>query len=207
MDKAVEALIAEYDIRHAKELALIKTFDAEQMGQRRDEFLLPVGRHVAQLLNSIIRDTGAQVILEIGASYGYSTIWMAEAARETGGKVISLELSQNKIDFASDKLASVGLLEFVEYRQGDALKSLKDMTESPDLVLLDLWKDLYIRCFDLFYPKLADGAIVVADNMILPEWSLEKTQRYQQRVRSMHDMDSVLLPIGSGIEISRKTSN
>ena len=39
-----------------------------------------------------------------------------------------------------------------------------------DFVLLDLWKDLYIPCFDLFDPKLGSGAMIVADNMLFPDY-------------------------------------
>jgi predicted O-methyltransferase YrrM len=72
-------------------------------------------------------------------------------------------------------------------------------------VLLDLWKDLYIPCFDLFYPKLGSGALVVADNMIFPEFSRKEAADYRRHVRAKADLESVLLPVGSGIEVSRCT--
>ena len=50
-------------------------------------------------------------------------------------------------------------------------KSIATLSGPIDFVLLDLWKDFYIPCFDLFYPKLGGGAMVVADNMIFPEFS------------------------------------
>jgi len=72
-------------------------------------------------------------------------------------------------------------------------------------VLLDLWKDLYVPCFDLFYPKLGSGAMVVADNMIFPEFSRRDAEDYRRHVRAKADLQSVLLPVGSGIEVSRCT--
>ena len=54
---------------------------------------------------------------------------------------------------------------------------------------------------DAFYPKLNPGAIIVADNMLFPGGEL--MQRYADAVRAKPGMSSVLLPVGSGIEVSR----
>ena len=70
-------------------------------------------------------------------------------------------------------------------------------------MLLDLWKDLYIPSFDLIHPKLADGALVVADNMLHPERARPDANRYRARVREAGGMTTVLLPVGHGIELSR----
>ena len=62
------------------------------MMQHIDEFLLPVGPATGQLMNILIKEAKAKTILEIGTSHGYSTVWLAEAARATGGKVITLDV-------------------------------------------------------------------------------------------------------------------
>ena len=71
-------------------------------------------------------------------------------------------------------------------------------------MLLDVWKDLYLPCFELVHPKLAPGAIIAADNMLLPEIVRPQAEAYRARVRQAGDMDSVLVEVGNGIEISRK---
>ncbi len=72
-------------------------------------------------------------------------------------------------------------------------------------MLVDLWKDLYIPCFDLFHPNLGSGAMVVADNMIFSEFSRRDAEHYRRHVPAKSDLQSVLLPVGSGIEVSRCT--
>lgn len=206
-DKAVEKVIAEYDQRHDEELKIIAELSEEELDQRKNNFLIPVGRHVAQFLNNLVKDAGAITVLEIGTSYGFSTVWLAEAARSVDGKLISLELDPNKVDYARKMIKKADLENFVDFRVGDALESIKAMTETIDLVLLDLWKDLYIPCLELFHPKLSSQAIIVADNMLYPQLSREHTLAYQQRVRSMQNIESVLLPLGSGIEVSRINTN
>ncbi len=91
----------------------------------------------------------------------------------------------------------------MDFRVGDARELIAALEGPFDFVLLDLWKDLYVACFDLFYPKLAPGATVVADNMIYPEMSQKAAGLYRRRVRSAAGMSTVLLPVGSGIEVSR----
>ena len=72
-----------------------------------------------------------------------------------------------------------------------------------DFVLIDLWKDLYVPVFELLHPKLAQGAIIVADNMLQPENVRVHARAYRERVRSAADMSSVLLEVGNGLEVSR----
>src|SRR5262245_17726367 len=91
-DPAVLEVLAEYRKRAADEDTVRGRLSREEWLSRRDDFLLEVGESVATLLNLLIRETGAKTILEAGTSYGYSTAWMAEAARATRGKIITLDL-------------------------------------------------------------------------------------------------------------------
>jgi len=145
-------------------------------------------------------------ILELRSSYGYSTVWLGAAARATGGKVISLELKEHKIEHARQARTRAGLSSRVEFHAGDCLESLRALPGPFDFVLLDVWKDLYLPCFELVHPKLAPGAIIAADNMLLPEIVRPQAEAYRKRVRAVGDLDSVLLDIGNGVEISRKRS-
>jgi len=203
MDKSVELILAEYERRSADEAKLMHD-DPAEFGRRVDEFLISVGPQTGRMMHLLVTGASAKNILEIGTSYGYSTIWLADAARETGGKVHSLELSQRKVDYAREQLARAGLAAYVEFHVGSALDTIPRLTGPFDFVLLDLWKDLYKPCFELFHPKLAPGALVAADNMLFPPYSRVDAVAYQALVRTKGDMDSLLLHIGSGVELSRK---
>jgi predicted O-methyltransferase YrrM len=203
MDHAIQAVLDEYHKRSDAETERMNALPFEELNKRWDEFLLPIGPATGEVLNILIKEARCKTLLEIGTSYGYSTVWLAEAARATGGKVISLDIAPEKQDYARASLTKAGLADLVEFRHGDARDLLGAMRERIDFVLLDLWKVFYISCFDLFYPKLNPGAFIAADNMILPEFSLEDTKKYQQHVRAKAGIQSILLPIGSGIELSR----
>jgi len=203
IDAAVLAVLADYEARAEREEALWDTLGPEEAGRRIDEMLLPVGRATGTLLNLLAREAGARRILEVGSSFGYSTVWLADAARAVHGKVISLELKAGKTEYATAQLARAGLADFVEFRIGDALESLAALAGPFDLVLIDLWKNLYVPVFELLYPKLAPGALVIADNMIEPASARPHAQAYRHAVQVARDMTSVLLPVGNGIELSR----
>ena len=203
MDPAVLGVIEEYEARAQREEQLWETLSDEETRQRRDEFLLSVGRASATLINLLVKEAKARRILEVGSSYGYSTTWLAEAARAVGGNVVSLELHAHKTDYARGQLARAGLEGLVEFRVGDALGSLAQLAGPFDFVLIDLWKDLYVPVFNLLHPKLAQGAIIVADNMLQPENARVYARAYRERVRTARDMTSVLLAIGNGLEVSR----
>lgn len=203
MDAAVWAVIEEYEARAEREEQLRDSLSGQEVERRIDEMLLPVGRATGTLLNLLAKESGACRILEVGSSFGYSTVWLAEAARAVGGRVISLELRAAKTEYATAQLARAGLSQFVEFRIGDALESLAALPGPFDLVLIDLWKDKYVEVFGLLHPKLAPGALVVADNMLEPASARPHAQAYRHAVHVARDMSSVLLPVGNGLELSR----
>ena len=203
IDPAVETVLAEYEARAESEDTLRDTLAPAEAERRIDEMLLPVGRATGSLLNLLAREACARRILEVGSSFGYSTVWLADAARAVHGKVISLELKAAKTEYATAQLARAGLADFVEFRVGDALASLAELPGPFDLVLIDLWKNLYVPVFELLHPKLAPGALVIADNMIEPASARPHAQAYRHAVHGARDMSSVLLPVGNGIEVSR----
>ncbi len=203
MEARIESLLAEYERRSDAERDMVTALSTESGARHRDELLLSVGRSTGTLLNHLVKGLRARSILELGTSYGYSAVWLAEAAKETGGKVITTDLVAEKSAYAKSKLENVGLASYVDFRVGDVLQILRELTGPFDFVLLDVWKDIYVQCFDLFQSKLGVGAIVVADNMTFPESVREQAEAYRRRVRESRRFDSVLLPIGSGLEVSR----
>jgi predicted O-methyltransferase YrrM len=203
MDAAIQQVLAEYEQRGAEEYKRQLADGVQRWIEQRDQFLISVGPATGQVLNILAKSVKARTILELGTSYGYSTVWLAEAARANGGKLFTLDVADYKQAYARERLARAGLLAYVEFRVGDARETLQSLEGPFDFVLLDLWKDLYIACFDLFYSKLSPGAFIAADNMIYPDDYREMAQAYRRHVRAKPKIDSVLLPIGSGVELSR----
>ncbi len=202
MDSQVAAVLDLYHERIVEERKLrSEKSPSGQSEDWRDRQLLAVGPETGQLINLIARSMDGPNILEIGTSYGYSGIWLAEAARASGGRVITLELKDYKSTYAHDMAVKAGLAEHIDFKVGDAVDIIESLSISFDFILLDLWKDLYVPCLEAFYPKLNPGAVIVADNILHPGG--DAVRRYVAAVRKMPGISSVLLPVGSGIEVSR----
>jgi predicted O-methyltransferase YrrM len=202
VDPVIERVLAEFERRAEEEQRRTAIPGAQDTSL--DDLLLSVGREAGMLLYLLATGAKARRILELGSSYGYSTVWLGAAARAIGGKVTSLELREFKIDYARQALTRAGLSSRVEFHAGDCLENLKTLPGPFDFVLLDVWKDLYLPCFDLIHPRLAPGGIIVADNMLFPQSARPHADAYRKRVRAAGDMDSVLIEVGNGVEVSRK---
>ncbi|MBX2921134.1 MAG: class I SAM-dependent methyltransferase [Chitinophagaceae bacterium] len=111
------------------------------------------------------RALNAKNILELGTSYGISTIYLAKAAKDNGGKVTSTEYLPHKIKAARKNLEDAGLSEYAEILEGDARETLKNINTSFDLVLLDGWPDLVFPVFKLIEPNLKKGAVIIIDDV------------------------------------------
>lgn len=126
---------------------------------------LPITRSQGQFLKKLIVDNNCKNIVEFGTSFGISTIYLADAARQTGGKVISTELIESKAHTALQNVKDAGLVDFVEIKIGDAMKTLKGNAEPIDFLFLDGWKDLYQPLFQMLEPQFHKGTLIYSDNM------------------------------------------
>ena len=203
MEARIEAILQAYDERSRREWAGAVEGSSKAVVDRRDQMLLSVGREAGQFLNTLAKAAKAQRILEIGTSYGYSTLWLAEAAQSTGGRVITLDVADYKQADARKALEQAGLDRQVEFHTGDALQIIPTLQGGFDFVLVDLWKDLYVPCLELFYPMLSPGAVIVADNMLQPAADRTNALTYRRAVRAKPGVSSILLPLGQGLEVSR----
>ena len=166
--------------------------------------MLTVGPETAKLLNTLIRATQGRSVLEIGGSMGYSTIWMAEAVETNGGRLTTLEYVPEKAVLLRQRIAEADLEATVEVYEGDALQILPQLDGPWDFVLVDAWKDDYPAYFDLVYPKLKTGGLIVADNITFPTPVGEGIETYIKKARSQPNARSQLMPLGSGLELTTR---
>jgi predicted O-methyltransferase YrrM len=203
---AVDQVFAEYERRNIDERTKAASLGSK-LFEHRDEFLLPVGREVGWFLHSLILAKRPARVLELGTSYGYSTLFLADAVTQVGGSLITMESADYKQAAARTMIEKAGIAAVVDFRLGDAVALINADAGPFDLVLLDIWKDFYVPCLHAFYPKLADEGIIAADNMIEPAVVRNDVRKYRAAVSALSDMQTTLLPIGSGIELSVKWSS
>jgi predicted O-methyltransferase YrrM len=161
------------------------------------DLYLAVSRETASLLYMLVRSTGAREVVEFGTSFGISTLHLAAGLRDNGGgRLITSEFEPSKAAKARENFAAGGLDALIELREGDALDTLAiGLPDAIDLVLMDGAKHLYPDVLDLLEPRLAPGALVVADNV-------ERSPRYLARVRSPGWLS---VPVGGDVEVSMPT--
>jgi predicted O-methyltransferase YrrM len=159
---------------------------------------LPVGPDAGRLLFALVAPNPACEVLEIGASRGYSTLWLASAARILGGRVVSLEQDPAKCEAWRRNVDDAGLAEHAELVAGDALETLPRLDEGFDVVFLDAWKDDYEALFALARAKVAPGGVIVADNVV----DHDALAAYVTARQSDPTLLSVTVPIGNGLEVT-----
>jgi predicted O-methyltransferase YrrM len=158
---------------------------------------LPVSRATGRLIYMLARSAQARTIVEFGTSFGISTLHLAAALRDNGGRLIGSEFEPSKIARALANLGAAGLSDLVEIREGDALQTLaRDLPDLIDFVLLDGAKSLYSPILSLLEGRLRAGALVVADNA-------NDSPEYLARVRSMVG-DYISVPFADDVELSMR---
>lgn len=130
-----------------------------------DDKYIPIVPDQGTFLYMQARALNAKAILEFGTSYGISTIYLAKAAKDNGGKVITTEYIPHKVKAARQNFERAGLVEYIEILEGNALKTLENLETDLDFVLLDGWPDLVYPVFKLIEPKLKKGAVIVVDDV------------------------------------------
>lgn len=166
------------------------------------DIYMPVSAAGGRLLYALVRACRPETVVEFGTSFGISTIHLAAAVTDNGtGRVLTTELSERKAKAARENLEQAGLAEVVTILAGDALETLAGVPGPVGLVLLDGWKDLYLPLLRLLEPRLAPGALVLADDNSFPG-----VAPYLAYVRDPGSgFVSVDFPVEDGMEISSWT--
>jgi len=138
-------------------------------------------------------------VLEVGASRGYSSIWLAAGARVLGGRVVSLEHDSGRCAAWRANVSDAGLEEWAELVEGDAFETLRGARDVFDLVFLDAEKEDYEALFALMRPLLEPGSLVVADNVLSHE---ETLGAYSAARQADPTLSSVTIPLDRGLELS-----
>jgi predicted O-methyltransferase YrrM len=179
-----------------------ESLTAQELADARQDAYMPVSADGGRLLYALTRAIRPQTVVEFGTSFGISTIFLAAAVIDNGtGQVFSTELSAVKVDRARQNLTEAGVDGPVTVLAGDARDTLARLPGPIGLVLLDGWKDLYRPVLELLEPKLAPGALVIADDT-----SFASVADYLTYIRDpAHGYVSVSFPVEDGMEISSWT--
>ncbi|MFK8163665.1 MAG: O-methyltransferase [Lewinella sp.] len=162
-------------------------FTSPQPSDLRNAYLA-ISKEQGEKLYNLIIEKNCRHIVEFGTSFGISTIYFAEAARVTGGKVITTELIESKANTAAINFEKAGVSELIEIRVGDAISSLKNYDKKIDFLFLDGWKDLYLPLLKQLEPNFKSGTLIYADNM-----NFRSTKPYADHILQRQDKYTTLI--------------
>lgn len=157
----------------------------------------------AQLISILARCGKRTSMLEVGTSNGYSTIWLALCAQALGGKVVSIDHSAEKLAMADAHLRRAGLRDFVELREGDAAEVVLQLEGLFDFVFFDSVQMRPHVPLELLLPKLAEDALVLADNVLSHP---EGMAPFLAIIDARPEFDRSVVPVGKGLCIAHKSS-
>jgi predicted O-methyltransferase YrrM len=151
----------------------------------------------AALLALIVRATGARRVLEIGTSNGYSTLWLADAVRATGGHIVSIELDPDRSAQAARNLARGGVTKFAEVLVQDARDTLRQSADDAwDLVFLDAERPAYVSYWPDLVRALRPGGLLAVDNVTS---HADDVADFRALVEADESMTEAVAPTGAGL--------
>lgn len=162
----------------------------------RSRKMLNITRDTGEFLSVLVRATVARRILEIGTSNGYSTLWLADAARAIGGAVTTVEFSEYKVGLATKNFARSGLASFITLIHDNAGLVLGRSADGLfDLVFLDSERSEYVGWWPDLKRVLRSGGLLVVDNAISHP---KEMADFVALVKSDTSFTTSLVPVGNG---------
>jgi predicted O-methyltransferase YrrM len=182
----------------AEVLAASREHDAGQ-ADRLDRYRV-LEPETAELLAWLVRATNTRRALEVGTSIGYSTLWLADAAADVGGTLVSVEVDPQRSAQARANLGRAGLS--AELRVQDAAEALRaSADEEWDLVFLDAERPAYPGYWPDVLRTLRPGGVLAVDNV---HSHPDEVAELLELIASEHAVTSTLVPIGAGLELALK---
>ena len=176
--------------------SILKNIRAADKGQ------LAISEEDGRFLRVLVAMRSAKSVLEIGAASGYSGIWLGLGARESGGKVVSIEYDPERAKEAAGNISRAGLTDVVRVVHGDAFKEIPKLQGTFDFVFLDAWKPDYQKFFDMVFPRMTPGAVVAAHNVVNKKTEMEPFLKTIQTHPQL--FTSIVSPGSEGMSVSVK---
>lgn len=186
----------------------------EAMEERAKETGVPIiDRLVGRLLYILTRLKKPGLVVELGSGFGYSSYWFARALGNQG-KVVLTDYSEQHMAYARKIFSEAGLSARAEFRVGDALR-IGGEYENVDLLFIDIDKYQYLEAIRVMLPKLAENALVIADNALWHGTVAEENpqfkdsgavRRFNEFMFSQGDFFTTIVPLRDGVLLAYKIS-
>lgn len=155
-----------------------------------------------KLLYDIVIKNNYKNAVEIGTSTGHSGIWIAWALSKTGGKLITIEVDEERHKEALENFKRAGVDKYIDARLADAHDLVNKLSGPIDFVFSDADKDWNVNYFKALDPKIVPGGCFVTHNI-----GMYGGSAYLNYVNKLPDYKTTIDNHGAGMAISYKTVN
>jgi predicted O-methyltransferase YrrM len=140
--------------------------------------------------------TAARRVVEIGTSRGVSTLWLADAVRAVGGRLLSIDTDADAQEHARRTVAEAGLDDHVEFRAREGGAALAGMADGEvDLLFLDAERTEYPSWWPHPVRVLRQGGSLVADNALSHP---DEIAALRELLDGEDDLAVTTVPVGKG---------
>ena len=192
---------------------IIETIEQEAL-----ETYVPIIRKETQsFLKVLLLLKKPMKILEVGTAVGFSAILMSEYMPE-GAHITTIEKYEKRIPIARENFKRAGKESCITLIEGDALEVMQSLDDSYDMIFMDAAKGQYIHYLPEVTRLLAEGGVLVSDNVLQDGDVIESRYAVERRNRTIHNRmreylfelkhseiyETSILPLGDGIALSVK---
>lgn len=166
------------------------------------------GHLQGRILKMFCRMLAPRRVLEIGTYTGYATLCMAEGLPEDS-LIHSIEINDEMEDFIQKYLSRSPDKEKIKVHFGDAMEVIPTLDETFDLIFIDADKRLYSDYYDLVFPKVREGGLILADNTLWDGKVLEEPVSsdkqtigilaFNEKIKNDPRVEKVILPLRDGL--------
>jgi len=178
---------------------ILEVLEDLDRNQRRGNMTVPM--QDGRILRLLTESLGAQKVVEIGTSIGYSGTWFCLGLRKTGGKLTTFEIDDRRAAQAQENFKRAGVDGMITLVKGDAHEEVKNLKGPIDILFLDADKEGYIDYLEKLLPQVRPGGLVIAHNMN----ERQADPRYVKAITTNKELETVFLNMEtSGIGVSMK---
>ena len=169
------------------------------------------GHVQGRFLSMISKLVNPEIIVEVGTYTGYSCLCLAEGLKKNG-KIITIEKDEEFASIAKKFFDRSKYKEKISLLIEDATTAIENISEKIDLAFIDADKVNYTKYYDMLFPKLKIGGLIVADNVL---WSGKVTEdvsdnetqsikNFNTKVKNDERVENLIVGIRDGIMLCQK---
>lgn len=153
-----------------------------------------------RVLRLLTEAVDAKTVVEIGASTGYSGLWLCLALQKTGGKLITFEIDSGRAAAARKNFEEAGVDQMVTVIEGDAHEKVTAWKGPIDVVFIDADKEGYVDYLNKLLPLVRPGGLILAHNVRMTAVA----EGYVKEVTANPDLETIFYMDGAGLGVTLK---